>query len=366
MKRVVVDINSVVPYYVNGWVSGIGRTTMELVKAISMVKEPSVDVTLYSQNMKGIGVKNIDVPLRKRHLYYPHRDQWNQLLAHTPAREWLTGYDLYHLPHNFDYVRHPERTVVTIHDALFFACPDESFDHQFAREHFPSLAKKCKAVITCSESSKRDIIQYIDIPEEKVFVTPWGINHQLFYPNRQKKTGNPFFLMVSCKGKRKNAINVIRAYEKFVRHQPMHELVMVWPNTPQNILDYCSKEPLHSHVFFETDVDDEQLSRLYNEATATFFPSRYEGFGLPILESMACGTPVVTCRNSSLEEVGGKAALYVEPDDIDAMEGYMERFEEGEYDNETISQKCVAQASRFSWQRCAEQTLSVYQQCLNS
>lgn len=366
MPQVTIDVNSVVPYFLNGWVSGIGRTTMELVTAMAAIEDPSVDLTLYSQNMKGIGAKNLldSSSIRRKHLYLPHRDQWNKLLAYTPIRKWLTGYDLYHLPHNFDYVHHPDRTIVTIHDALFFASPDESFDHQFAREHYPRLAKQCRAIITCSESSKRDIMQYMDITEEKIFVTPWGINKERFYPNKQKKTGSPFFLMVSCKGKRKNAMNLIRAYELFVKHHPEHELIMVWPNTPQEIIDYCSKEPLRSHIYFETDVDDDRLNRLYNEATATFFPSRYEGFGLPILESMACGTPVVTCRNSSLEEVGGSAALYVDPDDIDGMAHYMEQFEEGHYDLEALSQACLAQASLFSWQRCAEATLNVYKQCM--
>ena len=111
-------------------------------------------------------------------------------------------------------------------------------------------------------------------------------------------------------------------------------------------------------------VDDEQLSILYNEATATFFPSRYEGFGLPILESMACGTPVVTCQNSSLPEVGGEAALYVDPDDIDAMCNYMAEFEQGNLTKGDLTLQCLEQASKFSWKRCATQTIEAYQKCL--
>lgn len=360
MKRVVIDVDSVINYYTRGWVSGIGRTTIELVKALSQQTDLPVELMLYSQNMKGIGAKNMNIPLLYRHLWWPYRDRWNRVLSHTPIRQWLTHYDLYHIPHNFDHVHHPERTIVTIHDALFFAYPDDSPLHQFARRYYPELARRCRAIITCSESSKRDIVHYMDVPADKIFVTPWGLNRNMFYPNPQPPTGNPFFLMVSCGSKRKNARTLIKAYEQFVIHHPRHELVMVWPNVPDDVVNYCSKEPLRSHVYFEDAVDDERLSRLYNEATATFFPSHYEGFGLPVLESMACGTPVVTCNNSSLPEVGGTAAFYVDADDIDAMAQYMERFENGDFNMVSLRQRCIEQASQFSWQRCAHQTLQAY------
>ncbi len=364
MNKVAIDVNSIVPYFVEGWVSGIGRTTMELVKSISELSNIDINITLYSQNMKGIGGRNMNVDLPSKHLYLPHREKWNKWIAKTPIREWFTGCDLYHIPHNFDFVHNPDRTIITLHDALFFAYPDASFNHAFAREHYPGLAQKCRAIITCSQSSKEDIMQYLNIPDEKIFVAPWGINNQMFFPNPQKKTGAPFFLMVSCKGERKNAMNLIKAYEIFAKHNPAHELVLVWPSPPEHVLEYCSKEPLRSHVFIETDIDDERLSRLYNEATATFFPSRYEGFGLPIVESMACGTPVVTCKNSSLYEVGGDAALYVDPDDIEGMADYMEKFENGAIDVTTISRLGIQQSKKFSWKSCAETTLNIYRSVL--
>lgn len=363
-KQITVDINSIVPYYVRGWVSGIGRTTMELVRAMNGLSNLPIDITLYSQNMKGIGGRNLGLDFRNKHLYLPYRRNWNKVVSFTPMRELLTGYDLYHIPHNFDYVHNPDRAIVTIHDTLFFTHPEQSLNHAYSREQVPELAKKCRGIITCSESSKRDIVKYMNVPEDKVDVCPWGLNHQMFYPNKQKRTGAPFFLMVSCSTGRKNTISLIRAYEKFVTHNPRHELVLVWPNPSKEIQEYCDKEPLRSHVYICNDIDDERLSRLYNEATATFFPSRYEGFGLPVLESLACGTPVVTCNNSALPEVGGDAAFYVDPDDIDSMVDYMERFENNEFDMATLSAKCIQQAQQFRWERCARQTIEVYQKYL--
>lgn len=111
-------------------------------------------------------------------------------------------------------------------------------------------------------------------------------------------------------------------------------------------------------------VSNGELSALYANSTATFFLSKYEGFGLPILESMASGTPVVTCSNSSLPEVGGDAALYVGEEDIEAISLLMEQFENESFDLGQMQRKCLAQASKFTWKSCAEKTLQVYWECL--
>ena len=364
MKRVAIDVNSVMPLYSRNWISGIGRTTKELVEEFDRTENLPFEIMLYSQNTKGISGKRIGLHFASRHLYLPHKPTVNRLIGMTHLRELATGYDLLHIPHNFEWVRRPEKTVVTIHDALFFAQPDEVYDYEYAQRTYPTLARRCRAIITCSESSKRDIVKYMDVAEDKVFVCPWGYRKDLFHPNKGKKTGYPYFLCVSCSTGRKNTMAVVKAYETLLKQKPMHELVLVWPNTPDAVLEYCNQSHLRNHIYITTDVDDERLSVLYNEATALFFPSRYEGFGLPVLESMACGTPVVTCRNSSLPEVGGDAAFYVDPDDIDAMRLYMERFEQGELRKSELSQRCIEQASKFSWQRCAEQTIDIYKRCL--
>lgn len=365
MKRVAIDINSVVPYYVRGWVSGIGRTTMELVKAMDQLDDLPFEVVLYSQNMKGIGGRNMNLHFSNKHLYFPFRKQYNKILSHTPIRELLTGYDLLHIPHNHDYLHNPDRSVITIHDTLYFTYPEQRLDHEFARQNYPQLAKKCRGIITCSESSKRDIIKYLGVKEEKVDVCYWGYNNNLFRNDRNRDVDKPYFLMVSCSLGRKNTMNLLRAYSQFAKHQPQHHLKLVWPNAPKEVVDYLQAESLSKYVEICTQVSDVQLASLYKGATATFYPSRYEGFGLPVLESMACGTPVVTCSNSSLPEVGGNAAFYVDPDDIDAMAKYMEQFENGGIDKDDVIGKCLAQANKFSWEQCARQTIEVYKKYLD-
>ena len=117
-------------------------------------------------------------------------------------------------------------------------------------------------------------------------------------------------------------------------------------------------------VHFVSGISNQELSDLYASATATFFPSKYEGFGLPILESMTSGTPVITCKNSSLPEVGGDVALYVEPEDVEMMSQIMERFENDELTKSALKDACIAQANKFSWEDCVRRTIDVYKKCL--
>lgn len=396
MQRVAIDINSIVPYYLRGWTTGIGRTTMELVEALNGMKHLPFEIVLYSQNMKGIGAHNMHTQFDARHLYLPYRDMWNRMLSHTHVRQWITGCNLYHIPHNFDYVHRPENVIITLHDCIYFAYPEKNYNHAFARKYYPQLANNCRGILTCSEASKLDIMKYMDVPEDKIAVTPWGYNCDVFYPRTNWKTefsdnkedtiskleeiilrryfstnrGNStsdafsssrrFFLCTSCNAERKNTPNLIRAYAQFAKQDPSHELVLVWKNPNVEVREVIRQHHLAHRIHFLSDLNDTEMAILYCSATALFFPSRYEGFGLPILESMACGTPVVTCNNSSLPEVGGNVALYVDPDDIDGMSILMEQFENGSLNKTDFFESCLQQAAHFSWTRCAEQTVAFY------
>lgn len=365
MKRVAIDINSVLPLYGRGWVSGIGRTTKGLVEALDRINNLPFKIALYSQNTRDITGRKLGLGFETIHISLPHKPTINKVIGKTHLREIALNYDLLHIPHNFEYVRRPEKTVVTLHDALFFVHPDEVFDSQHYCKLYPTLAKRCRAIITPSQASKHDIMQYMDIPDDRIFVCPWGCDRELFRPLQCDAPQHPFFLSVSCSTGRKNTMAVIRSYEKIVHQHPRHLLVLVWSNVPDEVAQYCNQPNLKDKVQIMSNVSDQELVKLYNQATTTFFPSRYEGFGLPVLESMTCGTPVVTCNNSALSEVGGDAALYVEPDDIDAMARYMEEFEQGNMTKQALQQSCLAQASKFSMEECAKLTADVYTKCLN-
>jgi glycosyltransferase involved in cell wall biosynthesis len=121
---------------------------------------------------------------------------------------------------------------------------------------------------------------------------------------------------------------------------------------------------LKNRIHFIGRQSDETLRDLYCGATALVFPSLYEGFGLPILEAMSCGTPVITSRISSMPEVGGDAAIYIDPHESDSLVSALEEFENKRHDHQALRDASLRQADKFSWERCARETLATYARCL--
>ncbi|MDM8269663.1 glycosyltransferase family 1 protein [Barnesiella viscericola] len=377
MKRLVIDVNPIVPYYVTGKVTGIGRTTLELIQALAKVPELPFEVVLYSQNMKGIGGRNAGLPFKNKHLYLPHREKIDRLLARFPVREWFTGYDLMHIPHNFEYVYRPDKCVVTLHDALFMKIQESAFNHEQMRQIVPPFMHRCKHIITCSEASKRDIVETMGVNPEKITVIYWGVKHDIFFPQKDKlsvrdklqskfKLSNPYFLSVSCNAERKRTDVLVRSYIALSNKQTLsHDLVLVWGNPPISLLEEVKNSCVANRIHFLKNISDEDLALLYNGANAMFFPSSYEGFGLPILEAMACGTPVVTCRNSSLDEIAGDAAIYLEEPISNSLFYVMRQFELHELELDSMIERGLKRAALFNWGKTAEETVQVYSKMLN-
>ncbi len=378
-KRILIDTAPVVPYFVSGRVSGIGRTTMELIQALDRLTDLPFDVMLYSQNMKGIGGRNLGTHFPCRHLYLPNRTRWNKALAYFPVREALTRYDLMHITHNFEYVHRPDRCIVTIHDALFMRMQEKQFAHESMRLEVPPLARTCRHIVTCSEASKRDIAETMDVPMEKISIIYWGVKHHIFHPldiarpdlmatlrKRFPSLPTDFFLSVSCNAERKRTHLLVEAYIELFRQHPTNDLVLVWGNAPEWLHAQVNASPAAGHIHFLPNVCDEELAMLYNAATASLTPSAYEGFGLPLLEAMACGTPVATCRNSSLEEIGGDAAVYMDEDIVRSANHVMELFENNAIDSMQLRQRGITRAAQFTWEKAAAQYAALYEKLLNA
>lgn len=371
MKKLLIDANPCVPYLVSGRVNGIGRTNIELIKALDAIPQEDIlfEIELYTQNVRGVSAKQLGTRFKTRHAYLRDNPRGNTIAKHLRIRELLSHYDLMHITHNYHKVAHLDRCIVTIHDAMMFSYPESFLGHDTARLTILDFTRKAKAILTCSENSKREIAEYMGVPLEKIHVAPWGVDHSLLYPREVKSnrfTGNkPYFIAVSCDIGRKNTIAVVKAFIEFSKNDPEHELVCVWRNPSNEVLQTIEKNPsVKNKIHFASNISNEELAELYCGSSCSFFPSRYEGFGLPIAESLACGTPVVTCRNSSLEEVGGSVAFYVDPDDISGMAKYMEDFENGTIRKENLIKENAKQSMLFTWENCSRLTLNVYRECL--
>jgi len=368
--RILIDANAIVMRTGATHLPGIGRTALELAKSLDDLNDTDVAIQLLTQTFRGqipYHFKNLPVV----NIPWPIGQKFDWLKQKTPLIEILAPYDLLYEPSNFARVHRPDKTVATIHDAMFFSYPEEFLGHQFARHHAPIFAQRCRAIATPSTASKADIVNYLHVPPEKVTVIPWGVDRAIFCPTdkdiafkrvaKATDVTRPYFLSVSCDIGRKNTINTLRAYQSALSCGLDHDLLLVWGNPPSEYQAEFAKEIAGGRIVFLKHVSDALLGDLYAGATASFFPSRYEGFGLPVLESMACGTPVITCRNSSLPEVGGDAAIYVEPDALDDMADIMRMYDLGQQINTVHGkQACLAQADKFTWTGSAVQYLDFF------
>lgn len=361
--RILFDANAMVLRTGCTHLSGIGRTSLELALALDQLDNPECDICLLTQTLRGsIPARFSRLPVRN--IPWPIGPRFDGLRARVPLLELAAPHDLLHIPYNFAPVHRLERTVATIHDAMFFSHPEDHLAHAVAREQAPRFAQGIRAIATPSLSAKSDIVHYLGVPPEKITVIPWGVDRQRFHARDKSGarervrsvTGatRPYFLSVSCSTGRKNTISVLRAFRNALRSGIEHDLYLVWGNPPKAYLDEFAGPVADQRIRFLSHVPDHLLADLYAGATATFFPSRYEGFGLPILESMACGTPVVTCKNSSLAEVGGEAAIYVDPDGLDQMSDIMHEYDRIEESNLGITNRLLDQANRYLWFVAAE------------
>lgn len=237
--------------------------------------------------------------------------------------------------------------VTTIHDLTFLKFPQEHLPYYIAahKRHLRRAKDKAQAVISVSQATKRDLINE-GFATDKIHVI-YEAAGSLFRPAKIKR--RPFILSVGTMEPRKNIKRLIEAWRPF-RHR--YELVITgkfgWGEKTQAI-------PGVKLLGF---VSDEELVRLYSQAQVFVYPSLYEGFGLPVLEAMACGCPVVTSGVSGLPEVGGQAAIYVDPASINSItQGIKTALDQ----SGRLRRLSLDQAKRFSWEKTARETLKIYE-----
>jgi len=271
-------------------------------------------------------------------------------------------------------------TVVTIHDCTPLIFPEKYPAGIRGKIKFliqKTALRNVSAVITDSENSKKDIIRFLGVPENKIYVIYLAADsrfRKLPAVNKQLlvKYDLPpkFALYVGDVNYNKNLPNLIRAFASLKRKDLY--LVLVGKafenkNLPEveELLSLIDKLNLKEKVRILGFIEDQDLVKIYNLAQVFVLPSLYEGFGLGILEAMACGCPVLTSQTSCLPEVAGKAAVLVNPYSIkEIVEGIEKLTEDSSLKNKLIKEGLV-RAKKFSWEKTAEETIKVYQSVLN-
>jgi glycosyltransferase involved in cell wall biosynthesis len=287
------------------------------------------------------------------------------------------NFDLLHSPAFIVPIGCPCPSVVTVHDLTFVMFP-QHFERRwrlYLKWMMPSVLRSASAVICVSQQTKTDLLRYYSVSPDKIHVVYNGIDHTRFHPganldvNWARGVGirGGYLLHLGTLSYRKNiktlllAIAKLRSNGKWTNRQ----LVLAGAEIPAlpgaaEIHETVQALDLAPHVILAGHVPDEHLPGLYADASVLVMPSLYEGFGLPVLESMAVGTPVVTSDASSLAEIAGDAAILVPAQDEAALAAAIDKVLQNGSIAEELRRKGLAWARHFSWRRAALETIRIY------
>jgi glycosyltransferase involved in cell wall biosynthesis len=356
---------------------GVGRHTRSLVQALARLDRQNEYILFVAGRPTGPllsihpNFRLKSVPLSDRFFNII----WQRLRLPLPV-EALTGpLDIFHAP---DFVLPPlrrARGILTVHDLSFMRVPQyaEPSLRAYLSRAVPRSVSRADHVLAVSQSTRRDLIELLAVPPDKVTVVPNGVEEdfrrvkdkeRLAHVRRRYGLPPRFILGLSTLEPRKNFAGLIRAFAHLSASGYAGDLVVVggrgWLYEP--IFAEVERQALAERVHFPGFVADADLPALYTLADLFAFPSFYEGFGLPVLEAMACGTPVICADNSSLPEVAGEAALTVGAEQTEALAEGMRRLLADEELRRQLAQRGTVQAGKFTWQEAARKLLAVYQQ----
>jgi glycosyltransferase involved in cell wall biosynthesis len=360
--------------------AGIGQYIIHLVQGLSRVahlgahsqeKSPYQLMVLRSRKAPPF---RLPAWVRQARLWTPshHRFESTALTAELTGKRLA----LLHSPDFIPPFGGGFRSVITIHDLNFIHFP-QFLTPQSARYYgqINRAVQRADHILTDSDWTREDVISHLDVPPERV-TTVHLAAAPVYRPitNRQEvrravnRYGLPsdFIIFVGTLEPRKNVPMLLRAFHELRQRAYDVHLAIVgrkgW--LYEEVFAVLTKLKLADHVHFLENVPYEDLARLYNAASCLTLPSHYEGFGLPPLEAMACGTPVVVSDRSSLPEVVGDAGLLVDPDSPEELSAALARILDDSELRASLRQRGLARSGEFSWARAAHQTMAVYEQVL--
>jgi glycosyltransferase involved in cell wall biosynthesis len=377
MLKIYVDVTPI-----RGQLSGVGYYVYNLVKGLAQLQQSNgFELGLYFHpSLKNwlkqdfspspliidySPLKTIPIPVTLVNLLsqFP-----NPLLAYFERP--LNHFDIIQGTDHFIYPSQQGLRVMTIHDLTCFKYPEYATNivktYQARIRH---CLKWTDLIITFANSTKQDIIKYLGFPEDKIKVTPQASRYSascIYSPKFNPNLSNfnePYLLFVSTLEPRKNIITLIEAFNYLKETKNIeHHLILIgklgWKYQP--IVEKIAQSPYQTFIHHLDYLSDEAVAYFYKNAEVFVYPSYYEGFGLPVLEAMTLGAPVITSNVSSLPEVAGDAAILINPNKVlELAEAILQVISNSDLRDQLID-KGKKRSQQFSWQQTAQKTLETY------
>jgi glycosyltransferase involved in cell wall biosynthesis len=366
--------------------SGVGIYIVNLIKSLYNLRHHEFEIAIFYQpSLKNWLLRNLSPPgnismYSNLHILpVPVRiSSLLNLIPGLPLFDFEKYLEMSDIIHGTNYLVYPCKdtlNLMSIYDISFIKYPEyvNSAVKQYKNRVKQSL-QWTDAILTISESSKRDIVEYLQISPDRIFVTPLASRYHINYltdeliskiaQNVDYDFSMPYILFVSTIEPRKNIAAVVSAFNLLKsQHKIPHNLILIgqkgWKYQP--IFQKIESSPWKENIYHLDYLSDELVALFYSRADVFVYPSHYEGFGLPVLEAMTLGTPVVTSNTSSLPEVAGDAALLVDPCDHEQQaDAILQIISDSQFRDELVK-KGKDRAALFSWERTAKETLNVYE-----
>jgi len=402
--KIILDADVIADFYKDNR-TGIFRVSLELFKELSRNKNIETSYSHLSLFNSETSVRELDdffavnkiditaVNDRRRREFLPFRKE--KLFRNLYKRIGIYNYkNTYHKAlfekadvfHSFYYPLHPElkkyphvKKIVTIHDLIPVLFPDLHFTSDLIKNIIKSIGKDGYAVCV-SENTKKDLLNYAPyLNPDHIFVNLLAASEELFYVCRNSEKfcvvkekyqlPEKYFLSLGTLEPRKNVDHVIRCFIKLIRDHNIPDLGLVlvggkgW-DYDHIFAAYEDADELKNRIVFTGKVPDEDLASVYSNAHSFYYMSLYEGFGLPPLEAMQCGIPVVTSDSSSLPEVVGEGGIMLDPKDENALLETMLSLYEDENKRKDYAEKGLKQSQKFSWKASAERQVQIYRKMI--
>jgi glycosyltransferase involved in cell wall biosynthesis len=368
--RIAIDVRKLRDY-------GIGTYVRNLLRHLSRI-DSSTEYVLFCRpgdvaSVAELGENFRAVPEHAR--AYSFREQ-----VRVPLDLRRERIDLFHAPHYVLPALTPCRAIVTIHDCIHLRFPQylpSRLAYAYARSSLWIASHRSSRILTVSEASKRDILRYFSVSDAKIDVIYNAIDErfgeeppedEVARVRERYQLNDPFVLYAGNIKPHKNLERLIEAFHTLRRGGLEHVKMLI---IGDEISKYATlrravhKYKLHQHVRFFGFVPDKTLAVLYRLAAVFVFPSLYEGFGLPPLEAMASGTPVITSNLSSLPEVVGDAALLIDPYEPDAIADAMRRVLTEPSLRDDLRERGLKRVREFSWERSIRRVRQIYEEVLS-
>lgn len=363
--------------------AGIGRIVRGQVEAL-VALNPDYDLRLFvAGRVTDADRRTAPLPLHATPIDERNLVRlWHRLDIRFPRVEHFTG-DSLDLFHATDFVlapTHARHKLLTVHDLAFVFYPNAAMPslHHYLNVVVPRSVQRADGIIADSHHTARDLTEQWQVPPEHITVVQGAVDHRHFQPvvdeERIKKVRHdyaigdrPFILALSRLEPRKNFARLIEAFAIARSEAGLPHRLIIGGGKGwlyEEIFQRVGELRLHEHIHFTGFVADADLPALYSAAEFFAYPSLYEGFGLPIVEALACGVPVLAADNSCLPEAGGPGALYIEAEDVQSIADGIVCLATDASLRAQLRTAGLQHAAHFTWERSARQLLDAYERTL--